>query len=66
MFDCYLVCKLRYNYFHIGGGHLGFFTSGLVVQYSECFNIVFIRLLYLKNAEVAVEIALLSGLQAEI
>ena len=37
-FHCNHVCKLRDDYFRISGRHLGFSTSGLVVQYSKCFH----------------------------
>ena len=36
-FRCHHICKLRYDYFHIGGRHLGFHTFGLIVQYFKVF-----------------------------
>ena len=63
-FRCCHVCKLRYKYLRIGGRHLGFSTSGLVVAYN--IPSVSIRLLDLENMAVAVKILSLESIEVEI
>jgi hypothetical protein len=58
------ICRLfYYTGIQNGGLMVGFYTSGLVAQHSDCFHI---ELLDSKNIGVAVGISFLSHVQAEI